>query len=89
MEMKILEVKKNKVRFEFEGADHAMCNALKMELWQNKDVSVAGYSVSHPLVGKTEFIVETKSGEAKKAVEDALASLKKKIGDLEKKAAKL
>jgi len=89
MEITILEAKKNRCRFMFEGSNHTLCNALKMELWSNKDVSVAGYNVSHPLVGKTEFLVETKTGDAKDAVTKAVDTLRKQVGDLAKQAAKL
>ncbi len=89
MEIRILEKEKKKLVFEFDNADHTVSNALKMELWENKDTKVAGYHVSHPLVGKTRFQVEMKTGDAKKAVEEALVSLKKKSADLSKLAAKL
>ena len=77
MELTVLEQKKNRFVFELGGADHTLCNALKNELWNDDDVKVATYAVKHPLLAVPKFIVETKSGEAKKAVMDAIARLKK------------
>ncbi len=89
MHITILEHDKKKLIFEVDETNHTISNALKMELWDNKDTKVSGYHVSHPLVGKVRFHVEMKTGDAKKAVEDALDSLKKKFADAEKQAAKL
>ena len=87
MEVKILKGEKNQFNFELDSIDHTLCNALKMELWENKNIKVAGYKITHPLVQKTTFFIEMKSGDGRKAVEEALASLKKKFESL--KAAKL
>lgn len=45
--------------FEIKGAGHTVCNALKKELWNNKHVKVAAYSIRHPLVSLPKMIVET------------------------------
>ena len=89
MEIKVLEKDKKKLIFEVDETNHTVYNALKMELWENKDTKIAGYHVSHPLVGKTKFHVEMKTGDAKKAVEEAIESLKKRCSELSKQAAKL
>ena len=89
MNVKVLEDKANRLLFEVEGAGHTLSNALKRQLFEDEDVKVAGYNVSHPLVGTPRFIIETKRGsDPKKAVLNAVKNLKKHAEDLSKKAAK-
>ncbi len=59
MEIAVLEKSDKRITFELKGAGHTFCNNLKKALLNQKDVSVATYSVSHPLVGTPTFIVET------------------------------
>lgn len=59
MEIKILDDKKNKLMLEVKGADHTLCNALKTELWSDKHVKIATYSIRHPQVSVPQLIVET------------------------------
>ncbi len=77
MELNVLEKKKNRLVFELPGADHTLCNALKTELWNDKDVKVATYSIKHPLLAVPKFILETKTKDSSKALLDASARLKK------------
>ncbi len=89
MNIKILEDKSNRLIFEVEGITHTVSNAIRKQLFSNDDVKVAGYHVNHPLVGKPRFIVETKRGcEPKKAVLDAVKSIRRDSEELAKKAAK-
>ena len=77
MEIKILEDKKNKLVFELKGETHTFCNALKQELWSDKHVKIAGYNVTHPLIGVPKFVVETDGSEKpKKALVEAAKRLK-------------
>jgi len=59
MEVKILDDKKNKLVLEVKGADHTLCNALKAELWNDKHVKIATYSIRHPQISVPQIIVET------------------------------
>ena len=59
MEIKILDNKKNRLTFELKGADHTLCNALKAELWNDKHVKIATYSIRHPQISLPQIIVET------------------------------
>ncbi|MFP4568097.1 MAG: RpoL/Rpb11 RNA polymerase subunit family protein [Candidatus Woesearchaeota archaeon] len=78
MKITIIENKAQKLVFELEGADHTFCNALKDELKNNDSVSVSTYAISHPLVGKPKFFVETKKGlKPVDAINGAIDSLKK------------
>ncbi len=79
MELNVLENKKNKLVFELSGVGHTFCNALKEELRNNESVTITTYNISHPLVGKPKFFVETKGSETpKKALEKAITALKSK-----------
>ncbi len=80
MELNVLENKKNRIVVEIHGVDHTFCNALKQELWNDKNVTVSTYNISHPLVGVPKFIVESKS-EAKTSLLDAVKRIQKKNKD--------
>ena len=59
MEIKILDDKKNKLMLEVKGVDHTVCNALKTELWNDKHVKIATYSIRHPQISVPQMIIET------------------------------
>lgn len=59
MEIKILDDKKNKLVIEIKGVDHTLCNILKTELWNDKHVKVAAYSIRHPQISIPQMIIET------------------------------
>ena len=66
MEIKILDDKKNKLIVEVKGADHTLCNALKSELWNDKHVKIATYSIRHPQTSVPQIVVETDGEESPK-----------------------
>ncbi len=76
MEIKVLENEKEKLVFELRNTGHTFCNYLKDELRNNKDVDVASYTISHPLVGIPKFFLKAK--EPEKALDKAVKDLKKK-----------
>ncbi len=84
MEIEFLKNEKNKIEFIVKGEDHTLCNALRKELWDESDVDIAAYNIDHPLIGDPVMLVETKKTDAKKAVLNASASLRKKVGELKK-----
>ena len=59
MEVKILDDKKNKLIMEVNGIGHTLCNAMKSELWNDKHVKIATYSIRHPQISVPQIIVET------------------------------
>ena len=78
MEIKILDDKKNKVVLEVKGADHTLCNAIKAELWNDKHVKIATYSIRHPQISVPQIIVETDGEESpKNALINAVQKLHK------------
>ncbi|MBN1544121.1 DNA-directed RNA polymerase subunit L [Candidatus Woesearchaeota archaeon] len=81
MEINVLEESKNRLVVEIKGEGHALCNALKSELWKNKKVKVAGYNIAHPLVGIPKLVIEVESGDPKKLLADAAKNVKKDADD--------
>jgi len=77
MEIEFIEDTKYRAVFDLKGATHTFANALKNELWSDKDIKISAYNVEHPLIGIPRVIVETKSGNAKKAIVKAVDRLKK------------
>ncbi|GIU69717.1 MAG: DNA-directed RNA polymerase subunit L [Candidatus Woesearchaeota archaeon] len=78
MEIKVIEKSKKKIIFDLIGADHTFSNALKKELWNDKNVKVSAYNIQHPLIGIPRIIVETEDKEPEKALIDAAKRLQKK-----------
>lgn len=90
MNIEILEQSKNKILFKIEGEDHTILNLLKEELWNDDSVKLAAYRMEHPLVGIPEMVVEVKAGtEVKKAIDDAVKRLLKKLDDTKKQFEKV
>lgn len=87
MEFKVLEESKTKLVFQLRGETHTFCNLLKDELLNTKGVVTAAYRVDHPLIGVPQFLVETKGAEPRKALKEALASIKKKAEAFRKEVA--
>ena len=89
MEFTVLEESKTKLVFELKGETHTFCNVLKEELQHVKGVTIATYRISHPLVGVPQFQIETKSIEPRKALKEALATIKKKAEQFQKEVSNL
>ena len=81
MELNVLEDSKKKLVVEIKGEGHALCNALKSELWKNKKVNITGYSIAHPLIGIPKLVIETGSGKPKDALIDAAKKVKKEADE--------
>lgn len=62
MEISVLEKKKGRLIFELHGAHNTVSNSLRDELWNDKKIKVATYSVKHPLTPVPRFIIETEDG---------------------------
>ena len=78
MELNVLESTKTRLKFEIQGEGHTFCNALRKELWQGKNVEIAGYSIEHSLVTEPVFVIETDKGDPKKLLLEAAERLQKK-----------
>ena len=89
MEIKTLDDKKNKLIIEVKGAEHTLCNALKEELWNDKHVKVATYSIRHPQISVPQMIVETDGEEnPKNALINAVERLHKNNAKFKKEFGK-
>lgn len=89
MEFNVIEEDKSRLLFELKGETHTLCNALKHELMNIKGVSVATYRIDHPLIGVPRFLIEAKGIEPRKAIKEALKSLRKKAQDFKKEVSGL
>ncbi|MEM2320527.1 MAG: DNA-directed RNA polymerase subunit L [Candidatus Bathyarchaeia archaeon] len=75
MQVRVLEKKENEVVLEIEGEGHTLCNLLESVLLEDEEVEFAGYTISHPLVGKPILRVRTKGKEPKEALKEALTKI--------------
>ena len=76
MEVGVLEKKKYSMRFTLKGEGHTLCNLLRDGLWSQKGIKIAAYTVSHPLIGIPEVIVESNVTDVNKVLQGALKDLK-------------
>ncbi len=77
MEIKVIEKTKSRLKVELTGKTHTLCNLLAKELWNDKDIVVAGYTLEHPITSSAVLTVETGSSDAKKALTDAIGRISK------------
>ena len=78
MELKVIERSKTLLKLEVKGEDHTLLNSIRKELWNDKDLNLAGYHLEHPLVSSPVLIIETKGKDAKKVLTNAIDRLKEK-----------
>jgi DNA-directed RNA polymerase subunit L len=89
MELEIKEQSRNRLVLELKGGDVTLANALRQELWNDKDIKNAGTHVPHPLVGIPRLIVETNGKKSpKQALQSAVQRLRKMSDKLGKEASK-
>ncbi len=89
MEINVIEKTKTKLFFELKGQGHSLCNALKDELYNDKNVVAASYVIEHPDIGNPKFLLEVSSGaDTLKALKNAVSRLKKKNESFVSAAAK-
>ena len=87
MQVKVLREEKDVLEVEFVGEGHTLCNLLRQELWENKDVTVAGYRITHPLV--SEPILAVHSPKPRKVLLNTIETVQKNVAALQDKVAKL
>jgi DNA-directed RNA polymerase subunit L len=80
MELEVLRKDENSRLIKVGGEDHTLTNLLRVELYEDENVTAASYTIDHPLTGTPEFFVRTKD----KSPERALASAADRVvGKLE------
>ena len=87
MEVKFLEDTKEKLKIEIMGEGHTLCNPLVKELWNDKNVEIAGYNIDHSLVSNPILIVQ--SSNAKSSLKKAIEGLSKKVKQFDDKFKKI
>lgn len=78
MEISVIENTKNRLRLEVKGEGHSFCNIIKSELWNQKNVEIAGYHIEHSFVSEPVIVVQSEKGDTKKIILDAVEDLRKK-----------
>ena len=87
MDVKVLREDKDVLEIEFVGEGHTLCNLLRQELWDNKDVTVSSYRIAHPLV--SEPILAVHAPKPRKVLLSTLEAVQEKIATLREKVAGL
>ena len=78
MEIKILDDKKSRMMIEVKDSGHTLINAIKTELWNDRHVKIATYSIRHPQISVPQMTVETDGEESpRNALINAVLRLKK------------
>ena len=77
MELYVKEETKTKLLVEIKGEDATLCNLLVKELYNDKDVKHASYTVEHPSLGVPILLVETTGKGPRDALLDAVKRLRK------------
>lgn len=88
MKFNILEDSKTRIKFELKGETHTICNILRKELWNDKDLIAAAYHIEHPMIGHPTFIIDHKK-DARKALQSAISRLIKQTEELKEKFKKI
>jgi DNA-directed RNA polymerase subunit L len=84
MDLHVISEKKNEMEFELKGEDATFSSLLVNQLLKDKNVEVAQYNISHPLVGEPTFYVKTKSGKPRTVVLKAVHDIKSSLTKLKK-----
>lgn len=77
MELKVLKKTEDELQLEVIGEGHTFMNALRSELWNDKDVAVAAYRVEHPVISNPVLFLKTK----KKDPYDVLVSTSERLSE--------
>ncbi len=80
MDTKILEHKKDKIKFELTGVDHTVLGLLREELSKDKSVDFATYAKPHPLL--EPFTLTIRGKDPEKSLKDALKAVNKDVKDI-------
>lgn len=75
MELKISE-SKNRLEIDIIGEDHTLSSILREVLERDPEIMYSSYNMSHPYVSSPRIILETKKQKPKKALFNALNTIK-------------
>lgn len=86
MNVEIVEKDRKSIELRISGEGHTLFNALRKILFEDKDVSFAGYDVEHPMLGSTKFFLRVKGRKGVTTVlSEAVEKLIKRAKELRKK----
>lgn len=77
--MEVLENSKDSIKLGFDPYDQGILNLIKEHLWKDKATQLAGFRVTHPQVGKAEFVLKTKDKDAKAVWNVAIKSAAQEV----------
>ena len=89
MNIEILENKSTELKVSFDTIDQGILNALKSEIWNEPDVEIAGFKITHSLVGNPIFSLITRKKSAKQVWNKAVDSLVKTSDEFAKLTSKI
>ena len=89
MKINVVTNEKNNLEFIVEGERHTLANILKEKIAADTAVEFCAYRLDHPLDKKARFIVKTSGKAPKKAVEEAIKSIKEDLATFKKEVEKL
>jgi DNA-directed RNA polymerase subunit L len=82
MELVQIESNNNSMLLEVKGERHSFMNLVRKELWNVSGVEDAGYAIKHPQVSDPCLVIRTKKVKPKKALQQAVSSIKSQISEL-------
>jgi len=89
MEVNVLKEEKNIIEIELKGEGHTLANLLRSELWNNNDIEIASYNLKHPIASSPILALSVSKGKPKKAIQEAVESLKAKTKEFKNLLKKL
>lgn len=84
MDLEVIRQEKNVLEFVIKGERHTFAAMLKSILLENPEVTFAAYTLKHPMDAEGQFLIKTKSKDAKKVLLEAAAALDEYLGEFEK-----
>ena len=82
MEVKIIELTKNKAKIEIVGEDHTLANLITKTLLEDPAVRLSTYIIEHPLISHPVITVVTDGNKSPiEAIKDAVSKIKGLIGE--------
>lgn len=85
MELRVVKKEDKGLVLEIQGESIGFINAIREELWNDKNVLEAAFRKEHPYLSEPKIIVKTSKGEPEAALEKACERLIEKIEEFKEK----
>jgi DNA-directed RNA polymerase subunit L len=89
MQLELLEKEENSRLIRIVGEEHTLPNLLRIELYEDENVTVASYAIDHPLVGSPKFFVKTKGKSPERALTSAAERVVEQLDEFKKNLQKV